>query len=582
MADITNRSRLCVTVKNRDDLTQHFSFNKLDDVEAYIATLRAQRLKPRVEQLDESWLVRIREKGHKALTATFKTRTDAERFIARTAEERSRGLFVDYTASLKVSLAELIVRYLLEEAPKHKSHQVLAYSLEGWLADSGSAGLELLKKYREQLRQQGLPVREGKFQMRRSSDELAWIHKPLSEITTVDIENFIGDRLEAVEPSTVDREIDRLKSIFKVAIVVWDYPLAKNPMDAVRRPKYFNERDRRISDDEERRLLEAFATLDFERAVEARLSELANAALADQVFSSNSARKKVLAPVRAKLLPLARETAEVVPYLQVFYLFQVMTAARRGETLGLPWQHIDFDAKTAFLPETKNGRPRKLALREDLLELLRDLPRGTQRVFDMGVDYVVGAWSKACAIAGITDLRIHDARHEALSRLAESGKFTLPELQVFSGHRDLRMLMRYAHLCSSRLARKLDECFKDSAKFRVHRGRKVLNKAADVPLSEVTTLADAADEAPSVPAPAVEATPPPSCSPDAQSEAGLIAKEVPVVTASAPVASASTASSEVGARVIAFPASRIVRDATGESVASRPRSEGAPQAPRAG
>jgi hypothetical protein len=99
-------------------------------------------------------------------------------------------------------------------------------------------------------------VRAGKFKMRHSSDELAWLHKSLSEVTAVDVENFISDRLEAVEPSTVDREIDRLKAIFKVATVVWDYPLAKNPMDAVRRPKYFNERDRRISDDEERRLLE--------------------------------------------------------------------------------------------------------------------------------------------------------------------------------------------------------------------------------------------------------------------------------------------------------------------------------------
>jgi hypothetical protein len=193
----------------------------------------------------------------------------------------------------------------------------------------------------------------------------------------------------------------------------------------------------------------------------------------------------------------------VVPYLQVFYLFQVMTAARRGETLGLPWQYVDFDAKTAFLPETKNGRPRKLALREDLVELLRDLPRGTERVFDVGVDYVVGAWNKACTMAGITDLRIHDARHEALSRLAESGKFTLPELQVFSGHRDLRMLMRYAHLCSSRLAKKIDDCFKDGRKFRVHRGRKVLNKAAEMPLSSLTAVTEESVAVASLPAPMV-------------------------------------------------------------------------------
>lgn len=555
MADLTNRGRFRVAVKNRDDLTRHFSFNRLDDVGSYMACLRAQRLKPRVEQLDESWLVRIRDKGHKPLSATFKTRKEAEGFIARTTEERSRGLFVDYTASLKVSLAELMVRYLLEEAPKHKSHQVLSYSLEGWLADSGPVGLELLEKYREERRRRGLAARVSKFQMRRSSGELAWIHKPLSEITTVDVENFINERIDAVAPATVDREIDRLKALFKIAISVWDYPLAKNPMDAVRRPKYFNERDRRIADDEERRLLEAFAALDFERAVEARLSELADAALADHVFTSVSARKKVLAKVRTELLPLAQETAEAVPYLQVFYLFQVMTAARRGETLGLPWKHVDFVAKTAYLPKTKNGRPRKLALREDLVQLVRELPRDTERVFDLGIDYLVGAWSKGCEIAKITDLHIHDARHEALSRLAETGKFTLPELQVFSGHRDLRMLMRYAHLCSGRVAKKIDECFKNEKKYRIHRGRKFLNRAAEVSASSLVEGSDPADSH------------------------ALVSASVTVDDASLDVASAAevpvgdAAGRADVAAVIAFPVSRVVRHSPEEAASFMPNGE---------
>ena len=42
MADLTNRSRFRVTVRNRDDLTQHFSFNMLGEVEAYMAKLRGE------------------------------------------------------------------------------------------------------------------------------------------------------------------------------------------------------------------------------------------------------------------------------------------------------------------------------------------------------------------------------------------------------------------------------------------------------------------------------------------------------------------------------------------------------------
>ena len=88
--------------------------------------------------------------------------------------------------------------------------------------------------------------------------------------------------------------------------------------------------------------------------------ELADDVLRERHFSSNSARKKVLAEVRKELRAQAEAEAHVEPYMQAFYLFQVMTGARRGETINLTWDRVDLVAKTAFLPETKNGRARKL------------------------------------------------------------------------------------------------------------------------------------------------------------------------------------------------------------------------------
>jgi len=155
MAHIANRSRFRVTVKNKPDLTQHFSFSKVAAVEAYMKELRAQGYKPRAEQLDESWLVRIRERGHKPLEATFESEAAATQFIEKTSEERKRGLFIDYTAALKVTFADILVRYLLEETSRKKSGEVLAYVLEGWLEDSGPRGVELLAQYREELRARG-------------------------------------------------------------------------------------------------------------------------------------------------------------------------------------------------------------------------------------------------------------------------------------------------------------------------------------------------------------------------------------------------------------------------------------------
>jgi len=57
--------------------------------------------------------------------------------------------------------------------------------------------------------------------------------------------------------------------------------------------------------------------------------------------------------------------------------------------------------------------------------------------------------------AGIVDLHFHDLRHEAISRLFEKG-LSVPEVALISGHRDLRMLLRYTHPMSESILRKLD------------------------------------------------------------------------------------------------------------------------------
>ena len=57
--------------------------------------------------------------------------------------------------------------------------------------------------------------------------------------------------------------------------------------------------------------------------------------------------------------------------------------------------------------------------------------------------------------AGLTDFHFHDLRHEAISRFFESG-LTVPEVALISGHRDVRMLLRYTHPMRSVIMKKLD------------------------------------------------------------------------------------------------------------------------------
>jgi integrase len=64
------------------------------------------------------------------------------------------------------------------------------------------------------------------------------------------------------------------------------------------------------------------------------------------------------------------------------------------------------------------------------------------------------AFIRAMHRAGIENLRFHDLRHEATSRLFERG-LNIMEVASITGHKDLRMLRRYTHLRAEDLAKKL-------------------------------------------------------------------------------------------------------------------------------
>ena len=67
---------------------------------------------------------------------------------------------------------------------------------------------------------------------------------------------------------------------------------------------------------------------------------------------------------------------------------------------------------------------------------------------------LIGLWGRACKRAGIRGLRFHDLRHEATSRFFEKG-LNVMEVASITGHKDLRMLLRYTHLRAEDLAEKL-------------------------------------------------------------------------------------------------------------------------------
>jgi len=165
--------------------------------------------------------------------------------------------------------------------------------------------------------------------------------------------------------------------------------------------------------------------------------------------------------------------------------FAVETGMRRSETTSLMRVNVDVQKRTAMLPLTKNGSARGVPLSSQATEVMKSQPKHDDgRVFKSRPDTVTKAFSDAVGDARqayveglrlhlqtqgtsqkkidqtinsdsfLVDLRFHDLRHEATSRLAEI--FPLHELTKVTGHEDTRMLMRYYHPRPEDLAKKLD------------------------------------------------------------------------------------------------------------------------------
>jgi len=499
MASIENRSRIRVTVKNRDDLTKTFAHNAEKAIQDYIQELRSQRLKPRLTSLDDYYLVRTRSVAHKNQVLVAYSETEAIETKQRLESEQRQGLFIDYAKGRKVSFADLLVRYLREESPRHKSFQEEAYKINGWLEDAGLPRQDLAEILASHSNPHpkvaGMKIRKPSgIRVGQPSEASKFVRKAFAAVVPDDFTDYIDERCQIVEPATVDREIDIFSAVCHLAIDTWRIHIAKSPMDGVRRPRYYNERDRRLAHEEEERLLRAARKEDRVQSINRRLEQLMSNARREAGYATTVyQRKHVIKKARRALLEEAEQTYEHVPLLEALVHFQLMTGARRSETLTLTWSNIDLDTQTALLPETKNGRTRKLSLRSTLVNMLRLLPRSSALVFPIGVDGLRKAWMRMCKNAGFIgdrELRIHDLRHEAISRVAEAGSttpggFSLVDLMQFSGHRDVRMLMRYAHLCAQGLAKRLDAAFGDATQITLHHGVRRLKKGASVTLLDV-------------------------------------------------------------------------------------------------
>ena len=186
---------------------------------------------------------------------------------------------------------------------------------------------EVLERYRREV----TPTKRG------SADEhlrlKAMAQRPfarikMSALTSSHLAAYRDERLKIVSGATVNREFGLLSHAIDTARREWDVYLPTNACTLVRRAPQGRPRDRRLQGDEEKRPLAACP----------------------------GARNKWLAH---------------------FVALAIETGMCRGELLGLLWDNVDLERRTAFLPVTKNGESRGVPLSSGAVEVLRALPPST-------------------------------------------------------------------------------------------------------------------------------------------------------------------------------------------------------------
>lgn len=339
-----------------------------------------------------TWKAVIRKTGWPTNAKTFRTKRDAEDWARRTEDEMVRGVYIQRSGSERMTLEKAMERYLAEVTPSKKptTRRAEATKAKQLIQDLGKYSLaalsaEIIASYRD---------------------------SRLASIT---------NRGRPTSNNTVRLELALLSHLFTVAIQEWGMGLTYNPVLNIRKPSPGDGRNRRLSGEEERRLM---------------------------VAVNNHSN-----PMLGWIVRIALETG-----------------MRSSEITGLQCNQVDVKKRVVRLSDTKNSSFRTVPLSKLATETFKKAlenplrPEACNLVFfgEPGKDkkrrpYAFSkTWGLLKKKLGMPDLRFHDLRHEAVSRLVEGG-LSDQEVSTISGHKSMQMLKRYTHLRAEDLVGKLDK-----------------------------------------------------------------------------------------------------------------------------
>jgi integrase len=191
------------------------------------------------------------------------------------------------------------------------------------------------------------------------------------------------------------------------------------------------------------------------------LSKILSMAFDNELIDSNPMRRVRLlkeSPSRERFITAEEEKrlfAQLTgrrDHIRSVVTIALNTGMRRGEILGLQWEHVNFLARTVFVAKSKTGRTRTIPMNDIVFKELTALKQDAgplEFVFSnahtgVNIDSIKTGWRSACEDAGLVNLRFHDTRHTFATRLRANGVHEW-DIRDLLGHTSVRMTSVYTH-----------------------------------------------------------------------------------------------------------------------------------------
>ena len=320
--------------------------------------------------------------------------------------------------------AEIVKRGQRDSATFDTKAQAIAWATQreaeilaqvpGTTQSQASTLADAFKRYKAEVSPTKAGQRWEEVRLDKMLDDIAFVGQRIGDVTADQIAEWRDSRLKKVAPPSVRREMTLLSSVFEQAKREWRWCSA-NPVRDVRRPGNGRPRDRRVSVEEEAKILAGLGYVEGQ------------------------------APTT-----LQQELAYA-------FLIAIETAMRQGEILGLTHAATYLTQRYVSLKDTKNGDSRNVPLSQRAVALLGSVVEaaaGRDLLFRLKSGTADTLFRRARDASEIEGLRFHDTRHEATTRLAR--KLDVLDLARMTGHRDPRSLMVYYNATATEVASRLD------------------------------------------------------------------------------------------------------------------------------